>query len=112
MADTGTNAVLLECDGSSGDRKLEGQIASIFSEIFNLWKERQSKYGPGNIAAFGEVGCLVRGHDKMARLKRALMEHIGVRATDESVEDSWKDLTNYAIMGLACRRGLWPGVKP
>ena len=102
--------VVLTCDGGSGDANLEGVVADTFKEIFSLWKERQAKYGPSNIAAFGEVGCLVRGHDKMARLRRALMDNLGAVMPDESVEDSWKDLTNYAVMGLVCRRGQWPMV--
>jgi len=102
--------IVLVADGSSGDANLEAIVADTFKEIFNLWKDRQKKYGPGNIAAFGEVGCLVRGHDKMARLRRALMDNLGRDMPDETIEDSWKDLTNYALMGLVCRRGQWPTV--
>lgn len=87
-------------------------MADTFKEIFDLWKQRQRKYGTGNISAFGEIGCLVRGHDKMARLRRALIDNpeLSGLAYDESVEDSWKDLANYAIMALVCRRGKWPNV--
>ena len=101
--------VALEVDGTSGDENLEGIMADAFKEIYNLWKERQAKYGPGNIAAFGEIGCVVRGYDKMARLRHALLEGKGASADAiDSIEDSWKDLTNYAVMGLVSRRGLWP----
>lgn len=102
-------SIPLVCDGKSGDEALERRIAYTFQEIFNLWKQRQKKYGPGNIAAFGEVGCMVRGFDKMARLKHLLFEGLGDDVDDETVEDSWKDLTNYAVMGLACHRDEWPG---
>ena len=100
--------VVLTCDGESGDVNLEGIIADVFKEVFLLWKERQVKYGSGNIAAFGEVGCLIRGYDKMARLRRAIIDEKGGDMPDESVEDAWKDLTNYAVMGLVCRRDQWP----
>ena len=86
-------------------------MAQVIEEIFLLWKQRQKKYGPSNIAAFGETGCLVRGYDKMARLRQALINKKGLDVDDESVEDSWKDLANYALMGLVCRRGFWPGVE-
>jgi hypothetical protein len=96
------------CDGASGDAALERIIFGVFAECFMLWKERQRKYGRGNIAAFGEIGCLVRGSDKLARLRQALIANKGAEATDESIEDSWRDLLNYAAMGLTCRRGQWP----
>ena len=98
-------------DGLSGDLVLECVMAQAIGEIFLLWKQRQKKYGSSNIAAFGETGCLVRGYDKMARLRQALINKKGLDADDESIEDSWKDLVNYSIMGLVCRRGLWPGVE-
>lgn len=102
--------VALSCDGSSGDQSLESTMAGIFKELFILWKDRQKKYGPGNIAAFMDTGCLVRGHDKMARLRHVYIDGKGAEVDDESVEDSWKDLANYAAMGLACKRDLWPKV--
>jgi len=110
VAEAAMSSVSLVCDGSSGDVNLEGIVADTFKEIFNLWKERQRKYGSSNIAAFGEIGCVVRGYDKMARLRHALLEGKGMSAdVIDSVEDSWKDLTNYAVMGLVCHRRLWPG---
>src|SRR3989304_5612409 len=101
----------LVIDGSSGAEDLEQEWALLAKEIFGLWKQRQKKYGSSNIAAFGEMGCLVRGYDKIARLRNALFNHAGLQADDESVEDSWKDLMNYALMGLLCRRGKWAGAK-
>jgi hypothetical protein len=102
--------IVLVADGSSGNIKLEALVADTFKEVFNLWKSRQKKYGPGNIAAFGELGCVVRGFDKMARLRHTLIEDPdrGGLTYDESIEDSWKDLTNYAVMGLVCHRKQWP----
>jgi hypothetical protein len=51
---------------------------------------------------------MVRGFDKMARLRHLLLEGVGGDVEDETVEDSWKDLTNYSVMGLVCHRDLWP----
>jgi hypothetical protein len=33
-----------------------------------------------------------------------------VALADEPLEDTWKDLIGYSLMGLLCHRGLWPGV--
>lgn len=89
---------------------MEWVVANVMAEAFALWKERQKKYGPGNIAAFHDPGCVVRAQDKLARLKRFYFEG-GTEMKDESVTDSWLDLANYAIMGLVCHRGQWPGQK-
>ena len=69
-----------------------------------LWK-KQRDYGPGNISDFGELGVLVRANDKMARLKN--LHKAGIAPSNESVEDSWLDLANYAVIALMLRRGIW-----
>lgn len=87
---------------------LEEQVKYVQSEALKLWQDRQTKYGPSNIAITGALGCYVRSQDKLARLGRVYKE--GAKGTpDESIEDSWLDLMNYAMMGLMCHRGWWPG---
>jgi len=94
-------------DGRSGNQELEESWLEVARDLFLLWQARQKKYGTGNIAAFMELGCLVRASDKIARLKEALINNHGIESTDESVLDSWLDLANYAIMGIMCHRGMW-----
>ena len=106
----GENRWELVVDGFSGDPQLESVMAETLVELFTLWKIKQSSYGPGNIAAFGEKGCLVRANDKIKRLIRLVWEGRVNQVADETVEDSWLDLANYALMAVLCRRGLWPGV--
>ena len=74
-----------------------------------VWEKRHAKYGTGNIAAFGLLGCIVRASDKLARLKQSVVD--GHEADDESVLDALIDLTNYGIMGIACHRREWPGTE-
>ena len=64
-------------------------------------------YGPDNISALGEKGVFVRIHDKVSRLKRLVWEDRETHAADESVEDTYLDLLNYAIYGLLLHRGQW-----
>jgi len=90
--------------GSSGDPELEELMILVLRECYQLWCERHRKYGRLNISKFGEYGCLVRASDKLERLINS--RH--VNCADETVEDSWKDLLNYAAMALLCRRGQWP----
>lgn len=94
-------------DGMSGDMELEQRMLQAMSEAFHLWKTRHRKYGRLNILMSGEVGCVVRGGDKLARLMEALVYNRGLDAKDETVADSFIDLANYALMGLLCYRGQW-----
>jgi hypothetical protein len=34
--------------------------------------------------------------------------HPGTDFNDETVEDAWMDLVNYAVMAQMCRHGDWP----
>jgi hypothetical protein len=79
----------------------------IAVENVQLLDRKQLDYGPGNIAAFGELGVLVRANDKIERLKNL---HKTGRLNDpqnESVTDSWLDLSNYGIIAQLIRKGLW-----
>ena len=77
----------------------------IADEIVNLLISKQRDYGKNNILDFGEYGILVRSNDKMARLKN--LNQKGVNPANESIEDTWKDISGYAIIALMLRRGLF-----
>jgi hypothetical protein len=66
---------------------------------------KQLDYGSANIADFGEYGVLVRANDKVARLKNLLTNVASPQ--NESIEDSWLDLSNYSLIAVLCRRGDW-----
>lgn len=87
---------------------LQDWLDELVSECVAVMRERGRKYGPGNIAEWGELGVLVRLSDKMARL-REMQKHVASDFLDESVEDTYIDIINYGIIALAWRRGLWPG---
>ncbi|HHW13490.1 MAG TPA: DUF1599 domain-containing protein [Firmicutes bacterium] len=75
----------------------------VVDDLGELMFRKQHDYGPGNILAFGEFGVLVRLNDKLERLKNLYKK--GVAPANESVEDSWRDAANYAIIALMLRRG-------
>jgi hypothetical protein len=78
-------------------------------EIGNLLITKQSDYGPGNVNnAFGGPinGLLVRIGDKFERLKNLFKS--GTAPKHESIEDSFKDMANYAVIALMVQRGTWP----
>ena len=76
---------------------------------FILFIKKQLDYGSGNIARFGELGVMVRANDKIERLRTLLLENR--EAKNEPVEDTWRDLANYGVIGLLCHLGLWPEYK-
>jgi len=76
---------------------------------FNVFVERQRKYGPTNIARHGCTGVIVRLGDKLARLEHTYIEGHPMPA-DESPVDAWIDTANYALIGWMAHDGAWPGV--
>lgn len=106
-----SDGILLVIDGASGDADLEQTVAEVMGEYLSLWKKKQRSYGPHNIGAFGVQGCLIRANDKIQRLRRNYFLNANVSLSDETIEDTWLDLLGYAIMGLICARGQWPGLE-
>lgn len=76
----------------------------ICCENIKLMDNKQLDYGSGNISAFGEFGVIVRMNDKMERLKNLSKMPV---AKNESIEDTYKDIANYAVIALMIRRNLW-----
>jgi hypothetical protein len=96
-------------DGASADTKFNNDVAYTTSELFDLLLKKHADYGPKNISQSpgGPLnGLRVRMWDKLARINN-LVES-GVEPENESLEDSFKDMANYAIIGLLVLRGKWP----
>ena len=78
-------------------------------ECVQLFDTKQMDYGSANIAACGELGIAVRLQDKVSRMQNLLLKELkgegGVN--HESLEDTFKDAANYAMIGLLLKRGLW-----
>jgi hypothetical protein len=102
-----TRAIELLCNGSSGSRDIEYEIAKAMLQAFELFKERHRKYSARNISRHGAMGCVVRLGDKLARLEQFYVDGNQEIFTDETLTDSWLDVLNYAAIGLVCERGKW-----
>ena len=88
--------------------KLDNEITQIATELSDLLLSKHRDYGPRNIsdAPGGAInGLRVRMHDKLARINN--LTDSGVGPEHESLEDSFKDMANYAIIGLLVLRGKW-----
>lgn len=91
------------------ENEFAASVWEIMDEIGNLLITKQLDYGPGNInnAHGGPInGLLVRIGDKFERLKNLFAT--GSTPKHESIEDSFKDMANYAVIGLMVQRGKWP----
>lgn len=80
-------------------------INDALREIEAIMRERHDKYGPGNIAQFGDFGVMVRLSDKLSRLQHSS----GKDYADEATRDAWLDVIGYGLIGLAWVDGNWPG---
>ncbi len=77
-----------------------------------LFDAKQLDYGTGNISGFGILGCMIRANDKHERLKTLLFSGGRKRkAKNESVVDSYRDISNYMVIALMITKGQWPGIK-
>jgi hypothetical protein len=83
-------------------------VEDIFNELKDLLLSKHIDYGPKNISESpgGPVnGLRVRMHDKLARINNLVDQ--GGKPQHESLEDSFKDMANYAIIGLLVLRDKW-----
>lgn len=84
--------------------QFEARLDYILDDVSRVMVSRHKKYGPGNIAEFGEQGLLVRLSDKLARLRNSSDDF-----SDESVDDAVLDVVGYGLIWMMWRAGAWPG---
>mgnify|MGYP000199753899 CR=1 FL=1 len=100
----------MSSDEQVSSQTFEESATEVANECVNLLISKQKDYGPENILSFGELGVLVRMNDKMARLKNILWKKKvengdnDVEVNHESIEDTFKDMANYAMIALMLRR--------
>ena len=80
-----------------------------YDNAASILVRKQADYGPKNIsnAPGGPLnGLRVRMSDKLARINHLVDS--GAEPTNESLQDSFLDLANYAIIALMVLDGSWP----
>ena len=88
--------------------QFEDDVRIVYDELMSVLLKKHKDYGPKNIAdAPGGAlnGLRVRIHDKVARINNLIDRHSDPMY--ESIEDSFKDLANYAIIALLVLRDKW-----
>lgn len=86
--------------------KLEG-FDEVVAQLREILEKKNHDYGDHNIAILGEKGCFVRMFDKINRLKKMMWDGTAGQVSDESIDDSLRDLANYSIITLILRKGKW-----
>ena len=95
------------------------EFKRIMQEQYELFCKKQLDYGPGNIAVgtnlqteqekdVALMGVWFRMSDKIQRLKNMVV--LGsTNVHNESIEDSYKDLSNYSVICQIVKNGKWGG---
>ena len=81
-------------------------IDKFLSDII-LFDKKQHDYGPQNIAKFMTTGVLVRSSDKIERLINLYKRGDKPQVNNESISDSWQDLSVYGAIARVCEAGEW-----
>ncbi len=103
-----SGAALVEETRKLMTSQFEDDVRIVYDELMSVLIKKHKDYGPKNIAdAPGGAlnGLRVRIHDKTARINNLL--DFRRKAEYESLEDSFKDLANYAIIALLVLRDKW-----
>jgi len=83
--------------------ELENDISAHNSRLSKMRRDKGSDYSGksqdtlANLRPCGILGIVVRISDKFMRLKSHYID--GVEMQNESIEDTWDDLINYAFYG-------------
>lgn len=100
-------ALNLVVDALGIQTKAGKAFLEIALENAKLMDNKQLDYGPKNISGFGSFGVVVRLNDKFERVKN-LYNSRRRRAVNESLLDSFRDISNYAIIALMVETKVWP----
>tara|TARA_E500000318_G_scaffold18317_1_gene18943 strand:- start:2675 stop:3025 length:351 start_codon:yes stop_codon:yes gene_type:complete len=88
----------------------------IVEEQFELFAKKHLDYGMGNVSAgtqlinqeetdFAMTGLWYRLSDKINRWKNMILSNR--KAQNETLIDTFQDITNYGIIAQMVHRGLW-----
>jgi hypothetical protein len=91
-------------------------FAEVLGQIYRTHLSKNQDYSASNVKLTGEIGVVTRLWDKMARLLNlsgfrfecSVGQYTAPKnPAHESIDDTYLDLSCYAIIGLLLRRGQW-----
>jgi hypothetical protein len=97
---------------------LMSEFKKIQQEQYELFAQKQMAYGKGNIMLGGDIdnhedriaairGITIRLNDKMQRLLNLVLKGISNPLENESVSDTFIDMSVYGIISQIVERGKW-----
>lgn len=97
---------------------LMNEFRKIQQEQYELFAQKQMAYGRGNIMLGGDIehpedriaairGITIRLNDKMQRLLNLVLKGIANPLSNESVTDTFMDMSIYGIISMIVERGRW-----
>lgn len=78
----------------------------ISQDLANLYARKNEDYGDSfgrSVEKYGLISALTRISDKFNRLESLILAHGNAKVSDESLDDTLKDLAAYCIMTLVAR---------
>lgn len=78
--------------------ELRDELRQVAYEVIETLLAKRDDYGTQNIAITGRYGLAVRLQDKVSRLLN--LDRAGVKPNFESIEDTYRDIIGYAMIGL------------
>lgn len=84
------------------------EFLNIALENVILMDKKQQDYGSKNISDFGLLGVVIRMNDKFQRIKNLLSGNKRKASVNESIRDTFRDVSNYAIIALLLDSKKWP----
>lgn len=97
---------------------LMNEFRKIQQEQYELFAQKQMAYGRGNIMLGGDIehpedriaairGITIRLNDKMQRLLNLVLKGVANPLSNESVTDTFMDMSIYGIISMIVERGRW-----
>lgn len=96
------------------NENLKKELFNLFldahSEVKEIVSKKYEDYGPKTLISFKGLGIFIKANTKMSRLENFYEEFLDgnfeFKVTDETVEDTWKDLAAFSIWAIAVKRYL------
>ena len=88
------------------------EFQRINKEQYELFAKKQHDYGPGNISMGGNkelslLALAIRMNDKVQRLLNILHNNKGEIAVEESLKDTFQDLSVYGVIAQIVSNDKW-----
>ena len=86
-------------------QRFREELTRELTDMVALLMKKRRSYGPHNLVRFGAIGIVIRASDKIDRLANLMKDGTAESADGDTVEDAWRDLIGYGVLGLLRHKG-------